>query len=280
MSSRYSYFTFSGFVALASTTVIANPVPHTTTFENATEGWSVSGRNDIGGFSGNPGAAIDVQVIDVFDADIRNDDDNPLFKGDYTTLGPFRLSIQVKIDSIVVNGGDGTEVPRTLIVELRDTTTPNTHGLPYTSVWYSLGTIEAAQPGWRTFSVDVTNPQAIALPLGWGGYGDEDAVGNPILPRERTFTSVLEHVDELHFTTSVPGYFYAGTDYIMQVDNISVSRLCPPDFNGDSTVDFFDYLDFVQAFSSNAVAADFNDDGVVDFFDYLDFVQAFASGCE
>jgi hypothetical protein len=54
---------------------------------------------------------------------------------------------------------------------------------------------------------------------------------------------------------------------------------CPADFNGDGGVDFFDYLDFVDAFSANLPAADFNDDGSIDFFDYLDFVDAFSLGC-
>lgn len=51
------------------------------------------------------------------------------------------------------------------------------------------------------------------------------------------------------------------------------------DFNADGTLDFFDYLDFVAAFSSNGSAADFNADTVIDFFDYLDFVAASWSGC-
>lgn len=267
---------FASSTLIVAAGALAGPIPHTTTFEHGNEGWSVSGRNDIGSETGNPGACLDVQVIESFDADIRNDDANPAFKGDYTGLGAFRLSVQVKVDSINIFG---TEVPRTLIVELRDTSTPNTHGLPYTSVWKSLGTIEAAQPGWRTFSVVVSDPHATALPPGWGGYGDEDSVGNPILPRERTFASVLQHVDELHFTTAVPGYFYAFTTFVMQVDNISVSRVCGADFNGDATVDFFDYLDFVQAFANGTALADFNDDGAIDLFDYLDFVQAMASGC-
>ncbi len=54
---------------------------------------------------------------------------------------------------------------------------------------------------------------------------------------------------------------------------------CPSDFNHDGIVDFFDYLDFVQAFAANDPASDFNNDAVIDFFDYLDFVQAFSSGC-
>ena len=54
---------------------------------------------------------------------------------------------------------------------------------------------------------------------------------------------------------------------------------CLADFNADGNVDFFDYLDFVDAFSSNLMTADFNGDTTIDFFDYLDFVDAFSIGC-
>jgi len=54
---------------------------------------------------------------------------------------------------------------------------------------------------------------------------------------------------------------------------------CPSDFNADSIVDLFDYLDFVSAFAASEPAADFNADTIIDFFDYLDFVEAFAAGC-
>lgn len=54
---------------------------------------------------------------------------------------------------------------------------------------------------------------------------------------------------------------------------------CPSDFNADTVADFFDYLDFVAAFSSGSANADFNGDATIDFFDYLDFVAAFSSGC-
>ena len=54
---------------------------------------------------------------------------------------------------------------------------------------------------------------------------------------------------------------------------------CPSDFNRDDAIDFFDYLDFVDAFSVGDLNADFNNDYELDFFDYLDFVDAFSSGC-
>ncbi len=54
---------------------------------------------------------------------------------------------------------------------------------------------------------------------------------------------------------------------------------CNADFNEDGSLDFFDYLDFVDTFSNLGLRAEFNGDGVVDFFDYLDFVDAFGRGC-
>jgi hypothetical protein len=59
----------------------------------------------------------------------------------------------------------------------------------------------------------------------------------------------------------------------------SPALCCPADFSGNGTLDFFDYLDYVQAYAANDLRADFNADGTLDFFDYLDFVDAFNSGC-
>jgi hypothetical protein len=58
-----------------------------------------------------------------------------------------------------------------------------------------------------------------------------------------------------------------------------LGNACVADFNADTVVDFFDYLDFVAAFSSTDPTSDFNADTVIDFFDYLDFVAAFSTGC-
>ncbi len=61
--------------------------------------------------------------------------------------------------------------------------------------------------------------------------------------------------------------------------HVNLANLCSADFNQDGIVDFFDYLDFVDAFAASHPTADFNRDGIIDFFDYLDFVDAFANGC-
>ena len=55
------------------------------------------------------------------------------------------------------------------------------------------------------------------------------------------------------------------------------------DFDGDGTVDFFDYDAFVACFEGlfcpPGKTADFDGDGTVDFFDYDAYVTAFEGGC-
>lgn len=72
--------------------------------------------------------------------------------------------------------------------------------------------------------------------------------------------------------TFVRGYGFVNALAALNMD-------CLADYNGDTVADFFDYLDFVAAFSAGSRAADFNGDATIDFFDYLDFVAAFSGGC-
>jgi len=60
---------------------------------------------------------------------------------------------------------------------------------------------------------------------------------------------------------------------------LNLSFACAADFNGDTVLDFFDYLDFVAAFSVADPTSDYNSDNTIDFFDYLDFVADFSTGC-
>lgn len=209
---------------LAAATFAGTALADVTTFDNGLEGWSVSGRENISPTGGNPGANLDNLLIDVFGAEIRNWD-NPAFLGDFTARGPIHLTVDVKTTSISFFG---SEVERDLIVELRDNT-PSSGGAPYVSVWYHLGTISAAQPGWRTFSVDLLDPTSAGLPAGWGGTGAEDPVTfEPMLPADRTFSSVLASVDEIYFSTFVPGFFYGFTNFDIAVDNVGFYSVPEP----------------------------------------------------
>jgi hypothetical protein len=62
-------------------------------------------------------------------------------------------------------------------------------------------------------------------------------------------------------------------------DALAWWHTCLAEFNCDGVIDFFDYLDFVQALSDADPRADINSDGTIDLFDYLDFVARFSDGC-
>ncbi|MDX2148678.1 MAG: choice-of-anchor R domain-containing protein [Planctomycetota bacterium] len=66
--------------------------------------------------------------------------------------------------------------------------------------------------------------------------------------------------------------------YHMRINATPICE-CQADFNCDGQGDFFDYLDFAAAFSSDDLSADYFPDGQIDFFDYLDFASAFDAGC-
>ena len=252
-----------------------------TTFDNGTEDWSVSGRDDISVTGGNPGANMDVFLFDVFGADIRNTD-NAAFHGDYTQRGAQRLTCDILIDSIDFFG---TPVSRELVVELRTNQTSST-GAPYVSVWYSLGILTADNPGWHTYSVDIMDPNATELPDGWGGTGAEDPnTFEPLLDPAFTFADVLSQVDSIHFTTFVPGFFFGFTNFDMSVDNVGIIDLpditCPVDWNGDGLVNSDDFFAFTNDFIANA-DADYNGDGVTNSDDFFGFIQDFLAppaGC-
>ncbi len=54
---------------------------------------------------------------------------------------------------------------------------------------------------------------------------------------------------------------------------------CPADCENDADLDIFDYLCFLDAFSSQDPYADFENDADWDLFDFLAFQNAFAQGC-
>ncbi|MDF1809635.1 MAG: PEP-CTERM sorting domain-containing protein [Phycisphaerales bacterium] len=215
---------------LASTMLIAcvasaSTADVTTTFDNGTEGWSISGRDTIDQTGGNDGANMHGNLIDVFGADIRNNT-NGDFLGDLSRYGSsIELSIDIKTNSLDFFG---QQVPRELVVELRDY--DNDNGYPWTSVWFSLGAIGVDfNSEWTTYSVTIDDTASLVLPGGWGGTGDEDPnTFEPILPVGRTFDSVISSVDEIAFTTFVPGFFFGFTNMDLQVDNISISTVPAP----------------------------------------------------
>lgn len=209
-----------------------------TTFDGEqTNGWGIFYGNDgvLGDFvlpeGGNTGANLQWRMVDTFGFRLRNDTNADVL-GNYSRFSSgVTLSVDVKVTSIHYDPffDGGYEVPRHLVVELVDYG-ETAQGLPYTSVWYDLGVISsAATSDWTTMSITVDDVLATALPAGWGGYGAETAFGEPFLPTDRTFASVLSSVDEIWFTSYVPGYVYGFTAYDLQFDNITVAPAAIPE---------------------------------------------------
>lgn len=196
----------------------------TVTFANGTEGFAgpqgAGGRSFITLIQGHERPAYRTRFSDFGITFATSTNSN--FVGDYTAVPAVEIGLDVKTLSIDFFG---QAVTRDLVVELRDHDgAPD--GMPYVSVWYKLGTLDASKIGWETLSVTIANTGAAALPAGWGGYGAEDPVTyEPMLPADRTFASVLAGVDEIAFTTYVPGWFYGETAFDVIVDNVFIRTL-------------------------------------------------------
>jgi len=200
---------------LASSIAMAGPVTSTVDFSNGAQGWdglkNVPGDTWVDASMGRDAPALR-SSLDFFGVSFLNST-NQHYLGDYRKLGSVSIGLDVVANSITTGGG---QLPRNFVVELRDyDNTPA--GKAYTSVWYDLGVIDAAN-GWQHLSVTIADTTASALPAGWGGYGASDDSG---LPPGRTFADVLSSIDEVAFTTIVPGMGFLYGLYDISVDNIS-----------------------------------------------------------
>jgi hypothetical protein len=208
--------------------VVAPATATTVTFEDGeASGWE--GPQGLGGSTivdphlGNPGGSLHT-IFNDFGITFSTTT-NEAFLGDYTALPVVQLGLDVKTQFLNFFGMD---VTREFVVELRDFDNPP-DGLPWTSVWYKLGVLDAADAGWHTWSVTIDDTSALDLPPGWGGYGAEDPeTFEPELPADRTFASVLAGVDEVAFTTLVPGFFFGFADHDVAIDNVFIKPVPEP----------------------------------------------------
>lgn len=216
---------FSALVGLASLACLVSTAGATVvTFDNGAEGWSIQNAVTIAPNGGNPGAYLSHFQIDTFGVNIANTT-SPEFIGDYGAKGPVTLGLDVQVTRIWdFFIGD---LSRDLVVELRNYDLAQ-GGYPWSSVWYNLGTLSSGMP-WTSLSVDILDPTSATLPPGWGGYGDEDPnTFEPILPAGVTFADVLAGVDEVVFTSYVPGYFFGFHNWDFGVDNIRINPVPEP----------------------------------------------------
>jgi hypothetical protein len=255
-------FTILGVAAMAAaeTTVVD--------FESGAEGWV--GPSGPGGFtvvapdSGNPGAHMHT-VFNDFGITFRNSS-NPAFAQDFSQYDSVSISMDLKVEDISFFG---TPASRPWFVEIRDYDNVPA-GYPWVSVWYHFEWVGAGD--WTTWSVTIDDPGAVELPVGWGGYGDEDPdTFEPILPANRTFTDVLAGADEMVFSTLEPGWFFGSADFDVRLDNITIGTTggqepIPGDANGDGLVDVDDLTAVILAWGpcTGPCPADFDGNQVVD----------------
>ncbi|MBT9492529.1 MAG: PEP-CTERM sorting domain-containing protein [Paucibacter sp.] len=188
-------------------------------FSNGTQGWHNPVNSWIDSSLGNAAPAYRTQMIDTFGLTWTNT--NKAVLEAFAPNKTVTLGLDFQALSIVYLGN---EVSRHVVVELRDYDNPSGN-YPWTSVWFDMGTVNAATQGWKHLSVTIDNTSATTLPTGWGGFGDENANAEPILPAGRTFADVLANADSIVFTTFVPGNYYGYTSYDIAIDNISISSV-------------------------------------------------------
>ena len=215
-------------MVMALTLAAGSAAAATTDFSSGAQGWTgMQPLNGVGGSGidttlGN-GAPAYRTVLENFGISFTNST-NADFVRDYTATPAVTFGIDVLAQEITYFG---QTVTRDLVLELRDYDNPN-GGYPYTSVWFTLGTLDTTAGGWQHFEVTIGDTSSGALPAGWGGYGDENGNIEPVLPAGRTFADVLANVDEIAFTTLKPGMMYGFTQFDVAIDNVTVTAVPEP----------------------------------------------------
>lgn len=207
-------------VAAAGTTTVVD-------FEDGTtQGWDgpqgIGGATMIDNTAGNGGGSGLRTQFNNFGIAFTNST-NAAFTGDFTSYDEVTVSFDLRIDQI----GSFLPVPRPFMLEMRSTTLA-ADGYPWASAyllfdWYGQDSFNDYITLSTTF-----DPNALALPAGWGGFGAEDPnTFEPMLPDGVTFADIMGNVDEMAISTLLPGFFFSFDDYDVTLDNISISTTVP-----------------------------------------------------
>lgn len=211
-----------GLLAISSLAIAGTAAAQTTvvTFDAGWEGWNAAAKIEATG--GNPGAHphffIQSTSIGI------GTDTHPDFIGDHSAHENVTIGIDVKTESLTSTTGN--PLTRSLVVDFRSYSLAAPGGV-WASVWIELTELETGQD-WATYTVSF-DPNQTTLPPGWGGSGAKDPeTGELTLPEGVTFADVMANVEEIEFTTAVPGYFYAFSDFNVRMDNLRIEKGAAP----------------------------------------------------
>jgi len=116
------------------------------------------------------------------------------------------------------------------------------------------------------------------LLAGWIANGGYDFISNQVLGANPSTDNVGPRDSDGDGTNDLDWGTFAG-DQFLNLSNPTVVVDCPPDYNGDGSLNFFDISTFLSLFSAQDPSADFNGDGSYNFFDISAFLSAFSAGC-
>lgn len=240
-------------------------------FDHGTAGWSYYGEpTEYEGLrpeGGNPDAFI---WGITFDYPIIRNRTHAAFTGNFAARGVRRIGVDLGIFQRL--GGTFSQYPLFAVI-VSNNGTPDDN----TDDWFAMnsgaGDVPRPREGWRTYSF-ACNARSEQPPEGWtfGSFFEPP-------PEGYSWPRLMASVAELGFWTYEPGTADDLPRLVAGVDNARIDFGCLADFDGNSSVDFFDYLEFVDALAAEDRLADVTGDGIVDFFDYLEFVIALDAGC-
>ncbi len=147
--------------------------------------------------------------------------------------------------------------------------------------WYSNDT--GATPNTDTFRVDVSNdggqtwknaetvgPSGPETHAGW--FFHQFSLGSIVAPSAKVRVRfIAEDAGEGSLVEAAVDDF--------AIETVLCGKACYADFDGNGTLDLFDFLAYVNSFNAGDKTADCDGNGGLDLFDFLCYVNAFNAGC-
>ncbi|MFM9997154.1 MAG: hypothetical protein ACKVU4_15300 [Phycisphaerales bacterium] len=275
-------WTAVGLTALA-TAATAQTVLMSEDFEEGAGEWTVNGIPTLFPGAGNPGQAIGLPYGDFWGVTLRNETPGSVVLGDLTRHGG-ALTFDLDVSVLQLNNWIPKPMPPAwfpFVIEFVDYPEPGSIDPPVSVYYTGPGLPPTGTWGHYTFNVPDTTSKT--LPPGWGGTGAEHPVTlEPMLPPGRTYTSVLQNVNEMRFTTFVPGYFYIANFWEVVFDNVNVTvegGTCYPDCNESGNLTVADFGCFQGKYVLGDLYADCNASGALTVADFGCFQGKYVLGC-